>query len=182
MNKWEAFNDWVCVDTETHNCAGGAEWPHEPGCGLEPLFQVNGDEAAKAIVEDHNSLLNQRDLLGQALGRILVASGAVIDQGLTGPELLLAAEDYSNYLDERSGKTHPEHDYVQFWDYSLCPRGIQGGRQAHSRLGLVHRLRYPSGEYSNAAHACEDVANPVASTTYRRSVALEDTTDDQAPQ
>ena len=41
------------------------------------------------------SLRHQRDLLGDALGRLLVAIGMTrADAPLTGPELLLAAETY----------------------------------------------------------------------------------------
>lgn len=63
----------------------------------------------------------------------------------------------------------------EFWAYRACPRLVVG-IEAHRRLGLVHRLRVGDGR-----HACEDVAHPLESTTHRRSVALEDTTADQAP-
>jgi hypothetical protein len=66
----------------------------------------------------------------------------------------------------------PFHE--SFWAYAECPRGIQGGSHAHRRLGLVHGLR-------DGRHACIDVINPETSTTHRRSVAIEDTTADQAP-
>lgn len=65
---------------------------------------------------------------------------------------------------------------VAFWAYEACPRGLAGGRGSHSRLGLVHRLRE-----GDQRHACEDVADPATSTVHHRSVACEDTTEDQAP-
>lgn len=41
------------------------------------------------------------ELLGQALGRILVAAGVVEDVPMTGPQLLLAANGYAEYLEAR---------------------------------------------------------------------------------
>lgn len=43
-------------------------------------------------------LRHERDLLADALGRVLVASGATEDQPLTGPQLLLLADDYIAHL------------------------------------------------------------------------------------
>lgn len=65
---------------------------------------------------------------------------------------------------------------VAFWAYELCPRELQGGRESHSRLGLVHRIRV-----FDMRLACEDITNQATSTTHRRSVAIGDTTEDQAP-
>lgn len=45
------------------------------------------------------SLENQRNLLGDVLGRILVAQGIVNPMPLTGPELLMVATDYANYIE-----------------------------------------------------------------------------------
>lgn len=39
------INGWLCVDTGEHNCAGGFAaigYAHEPGCGLEPIYQLRG--------------------------------------------------------------------------------------------------------------------------------------------
>ena len=47
------------------------------------------------------SLKNQRDLLGSALGRILIAHGVVNPMPLTGPELLMAATDYADHLEKQ---------------------------------------------------------------------------------
>lgn len=43
-------------------------------------------------------LTRERDLLADALGRVLVAFGVVRDEPLTGPELLLAADDLARHL------------------------------------------------------------------------------------
>lgn len=40
---------------------------------------------------------HQRDLLGQALGRVLTATGAMLEVPASGPELLMAAEDYVTF-------------------------------------------------------------------------------------
>jgi hypothetical protein len=45
------------------------------------------------------SLRHQRDLLGDALGRLLVKLGAASDVSMTGPELLLLAEDAIAHID-----------------------------------------------------------------------------------
>jgi hypothetical protein len=37
---------------------------------------------------------NQRDLLAQALGTVLAVLGVVNDEPLTGPQLLMAADEY----------------------------------------------------------------------------------------
>jgi hypothetical protein len=41
---------------------------------------------------------HERDLLAQALGRVLVATGVANDQPLTGPQLLLLADDYVEHV------------------------------------------------------------------------------------
>jgi len=44
-------------------------------------------------------LKRERDLLGEALGKILIAAGGISpDMPLTGPQLLLAANDYLEHL------------------------------------------------------------------------------------
>jgi hypothetical protein len=34
---WQAFGDSVAAPIDQCNCAGGGEWPHEPGCGQEQI-------------------------------------------------------------------------------------------------------------------------------------------------
>lgn len=43
-------------------------------------------------------LTHERDLLADALGRVLVASGSTEAQSLTGPQLLLLADDLVEHL------------------------------------------------------------------------------------
>jgi hypothetical protein len=43
-------------------------------------------------------LTHERDLLAQALGRVLVATGVANDMPLTGPQLLLLADDYVEHV------------------------------------------------------------------------------------
>jgi hypothetical protein len=56
----------------------------------------DGDDVVAGVkgLINHAELLRavQRDLLGQALGRLLVAIGAVVNTDMTGPELLFHAE------------------------------------------------------------------------------------------
>lgn len=55
---------------------------------------------ADGSVPAHPWAIHQRDLLASALGRVLVAAGAAAEQPMTGPELLLLADDY---VEHRTG-------------------------------------------------------------------------------
>lgn len=42
MTDYVIEGDWLCVDVGRHTCgAGGLEYPHEPGCGLEPVIRFD---------------------------------------------------------------------------------------------------------------------------------------------
>lgn len=56
------------------------------------------------MVDTVESLKHQLGLLGQALGNLLVAQGVIRNIPLTGPELLMIAEDYTEHLREEKAK------------------------------------------------------------------------------
>ena len=54
--------------------------------------------------ETAKQLKHERDLLGEALGKILIAADVVReDANLTGPMLLCIAEDYTDHLNQAKG-------------------------------------------------------------------------------
>ena len=62
---WRAFGRWVAHEASGCTCGGGAEWPHEPHCGYEPMFRsTDPEEAAFIAAEDPAAVLRhcERDL------------------------------------------------------------------------------------------------------------------------
>lgn len=33
--RWTTYRGMICAEVDSCTCAGGGEWPHEPGCGLD---------------------------------------------------------------------------------------------------------------------------------------------------
>lgn len=100
-------------------------------CELESAHRA-GDRAAmaaeRAASAQIDSLKHQRDLLGQALGELLVALGAVEAWDLTGPELLMAAQEMTKALKgEESGCTGITATHCPIHGDCTCPKPTDTG-------------------------------------------------------
>lgn len=51
-------NDWLVEETDSCTCYGGGPYGHEPGCGLEPLVNLNKN-AQKLSEEEKEKLLDR---------------------------------------------------------------------------------------------------------------------------
>lgn len=87
------------VPTGTVFTSNPLQYEHVCGaCGVRkglprnyPYTQISYKEPTETV----GGMKHQRDLLGEALGKVLVAAGMIrADVDMTGPELLLAAEDF----------------------------------------------------------------------------------------
>lgn len=59
------------------------------------------EDVAGEYANQRDNARRQRDLLGQALGSLLVHLGVVNDTELTGPELLAATQNYIDYVESQ---------------------------------------------------------------------------------
>lgn len=64
VTRWEAFGRWLSGEVDGCTCAGGGMWPHEAGCGFEPLYQFpegTDESVLRALVTEHNAAIAKID-------------------------------------------------------------------------------------------------------------------------
>lgn len=100
-------------------------------CELEAAHRA-GDKVAEVIERaaqtQIDSLKHQRDLLGQALGELLVALGAIEAWSLTGPELLATAKEVTAALKGKEPScTGITATFCPVHGECICPRPTDTG-------------------------------------------------------
>lgn len=87
--QFHRFQFWVCPDGALSRRSGHHNLTVEEGAKIDAMIQAD----IRNMDDTIESLRNQRNLLADALGRLLVSIGMTrADAPMTGPELLLAAE------------------------------------------------------------------------------------------
>jgi hypothetical protein len=78
--RWIAAGEWLAVETNGCNCAGGSvgSYAHEPSCGQEPLAHIGNREATQYIASWHPAV-------ALAVADWLDLVARLLDEGSTSP-------------------------------------------------------------------------------------------------